>query len=35
MKDQPEFNPQSIAVVGAGPVGCIVAAFLVKGRAMM
>ncbi len=31
MKDQPEFNPQSIAVVGAGPVGCIVAAFLAKG----
>ncbi|MFQ5486393.1 MAG: ketopantoate reductase family protein [Desulfobacterales bacterium] len=31
MKDQKEFNPQSIAVVGAGPVGCIVAAFLAKG----
>jgi 2-dehydropantoate 2-reductase len=31
MKDQQEFNPQSFAVVGAGPVGCIVAAFLAKG----
>ena len=26
----PEFNPQSFAVIGAGPVGCIVAAFLAK-----
>ena len=25
------FSPQSFAVVGAGPVGCIVAAFLAKG----
>ena len=25
------FNPKSFAVVGAGPVGCIVAAFLAKG----
>ena len=25
-----DFNPQSFAVVGAGPVGCIVAAFLSK-----
>ena len=25
------FNPQSFAVVGAGPVGCIVACFLAKG----
>ncbi len=31
MNDQSEFNPQSFAVVGAGPVGCIVAAFLAKG----
>ena len=25
------FSPQSFAVVGAGPVGCIVACFLAKG----
>lgn len=31
MTDKSEFNPQSFAVVGAGPVGCIVAAFLAKG----
>jgi len=31
MNDKSDFNPQSIAVVGAGPVGCIVAAFLAKG----
>ena len=31
MNDKTEFNPQSFAVVGAGPVGCIVAAFLAKG----
>jgi 2-dehydropantoate 2-reductase len=31
MKEDPEFNPQKFAVVGAGPVGCIVAAFLAKG----
>jgi 2-dehydropantoate 2-reductase len=31
MNDKSEFNPQSFAVVGAGPVGCIVAAFLAKG----
>jgi len=30
MKEKPKFNPQSFAVVGAGPVGCIVAAFLAK-----
>jgi 2-dehydropantoate 2-reductase len=30
MKEDPEFNPQSFAVIGAGPVGCIVAAFLAK-----
>ena len=26
-----EFRPQKFAVIGAGPVGCIVAAFLAKG----
>jgi 2-dehydropantoate 2-reductase len=31
MNDKSEFNPQTFAVVGAGPVGCIVAAFLAKG----
>ncbi len=31
MNDKSEFNPQSFAVVGAGPVGCIVAAFLAQG----
>ena len=31
MKAQSGFNPQTFAVVGAGPVGCIVAAFLAKG----
>lgn len=31
MKKNTEFNPQSFAVVGAGPVGCILAAFLAKG----
>ncbi len=31
MNDKSEFNPQSFAVVGAGPVGCIVAAFLARG----
>jgi 2-dehydropantoate 2-reductase len=31
MKDKSDFNPKSFAVVGAGPVGCIVAAFLAKG----
>ncbi len=31
MKDEPDFRPRSFAVVGAGPVGCIVAAFLAKG----
>jgi 2-dehydropantoate 2-reductase len=30
MKEDPEFNPKSFAVIGAGPVGCIVAAFLAK-----
>jgi len=31
MERQSEFRPQKFAVVGAGPVGCIVAAFLSKG----
>ncbi len=31
MRKKSEFNPKSFAVVGAGPVGCIVAAFLAKG----
>ncbi|MFC1816253.1 ketopantoate reductase family protein [Thermodesulfobacteriota bacterium] len=31
MKDRPNFSPRKFAVVGAGPVGCIVAAFLAKG----
>jgi len=31
MEAKTEFRPQSFAVVGAGPVGCIVAAFLAKG----
>lgn len=31
MNAQTKFQPQSFAVVGAGPVGCIVAAFLSKG----
>jgi len=31
MNDKTEFHPQSFAVIGAGPVGCIVAAFLAKG----
>jgi 2-dehydropantoate 2-reductase len=31
MKEDPEFNPQSFAIIGAGPVGCIVAAFLAGG----
>ena len=31
MNDKSDFRPQSFAVVGAGPVGCIVAAFLAKG----
>jgi len=30
MKEEPKFDPQSFAVVGAGPVGCIVSAFLAK-----
>jgi 2-dehydropantoate 2-reductase len=30
MNDNSDFSPQSFAVVGAGPVGCIVAAFLAK-----
>jgi 2-dehydropantoate 2-reductase len=30
MKKDPEFKPRSFAVIGAGPVGCIVAAFLSK-----
>ncbi len=31
MNANPDFQPNSFAVVGAGPVGCIVAAFLAKG----
>ena len=31
MGEKSEFRPKSFAVVGAGPVGCIVAAFLAKG----
>ena len=31
MEDKSDFRPRSFAVVGAGPVGCIVAAFLAKG----
>jgi 2-dehydropantoate 2-reductase len=31
MVKKASFNPKSFAVVGAGPVGCIVAAFLAKG----
>ena len=31
MNNKSGFKPQSFAVVGAGPVGCILAAFLAKG----
>jgi 2-dehydropantoate 2-reductase len=31
MTEESKFNPQSFAIVGAGPVGCIVAAFLARG----
>jgi 2-dehydropantoate 2-reductase len=31
MNDNSDFDPESFAVIGAGPVGCIVAAFLAKG----
>lgn len=31
MNEQVDFRPQKFAVIGAGPVGCIVAAFLSKG----
>jgi 2-dehydropantoate 2-reductase len=31
MNDSSDFRPQSFAVIGAGPVGCIVAAFLARG----
>jgi len=31
MKTNPDFDPQKFAVIGAGPVGCIVSAFLAKG----
>ena len=31
MSKKQELNPRSFAVVGAGPVGCIVAAFLAQG----
>ncbi len=30
MEEKADFRPKSFAVVGAGPVGCIVAAFLAK-----
>ena len=30
-KENPDFNAKRFAVVGAGPVGCIVSAFLSKG----
>ena len=30
MNDEADFSPQKFAIVGAGPVGCIVAAFLAK-----
>jgi 2-dehydropantoate 2-reductase len=31
MNDKSDFRPQSFAVIGAGPVGCTLAAFLAKG----
>ena len=31
MDEKPAFSPNSFAVIGAGPVGCIVAAFLARG----
>jgi len=31
MNTQSKFHPQTFAVIGAGPVGCIVAAFLARG----
>lgn len=31
MQEETEFNPRSFAVIGAGPVGCVLAAFLIKG----
>lgn len=31
MSENSEFNPKTFAIVGAGPVGCIVAAFLTRG----
>jgi len=31
MNEQVDFHPQKFAVIGAGPVGCIVAAYLSKG----
>ncbi|MBW1650763.1 MAG: 2-dehydropantoate 2-reductase [Deltaproteobacteria bacterium] len=31
MNDESDFKPKTFAVIGAGPVGCIVAAFLAKG----
>ncbi|MDP2646500.1 MAG: 2-dehydropantoate 2-reductase [Desulfobacterales bacterium] len=31
MAETKKFNPRSFAVIGAGPVGCILAAFLAKG----
>jgi 2-dehydropantoate 2-reductase len=31
MNENPGFSPKKIAVIGAGPVGCIVAAFLSRG----
>lgn len=31
MKEKSDFNPRKFAVIGAGPVGCIAAAFIAKG----
>jgi 2-dehydropantoate 2-reductase len=31
MDEKPAFSPKTFAVIGAGPVGCIVAAFLTRG----
>jgi 2-dehydropantoate 2-reductase len=31
MDEKPAFSPKTFAVIGAGPVGCIVAAFLARG----
>ena len=31
MDEKADFRPQKFAVIGAGPVGCIVAAYLARG----